>query len=99
MNKLYEATLADESLVAIPGPPLEPWMSKSDDEYHEGAYQRVVPANFAGDSDDIFMRSVISTYAQEGKDCEEDAEGALINCKPTGVFTLTKSGGKALASE
>lgn len=99
MNKLYEATLADESLLAIPGPALEPWMSKSDDEYHEGAYQRVVPANFAGDSDDIFMRSVISTYAQEQTECDEDADGEPINCKPSGVFTLNKSAAKALAAE
>merc|ERR1712178_577982 len=87
------------SLVAIPGPPLEPWMSKTDDEYHEGAYQRVIPANFAGDSDDIFMRSVVTNYAQEGADCDELEDGSLVNCKPTGVFTLNKSAAKALMTE
>ena len=94
--KLYEATAAQEEydLVQVPGAPYEAWMDDGGE-----TYARVVPANFAGDADDIFMRSVLSTYAQEGKDCEEDADGALINCKPTGVFTLTKSGGKALASE
>merc|ERR1719409_1143908 len=62
-------------------------------------YTRVVPAHFAGDGDDIFMRSVIENYAQEGSDCEEDEDEELINCKPTGVFSLSKSGARALATE
>ena len=55
-----------------------------------GAYDRVTPARFAADSDDIFMRSVIQNYAQEGS--WKDGE-------PTGVFTLTESSAKALAME
>ena len=55
-----------------------------------GAYDRVTPARFAADSDDIFMRSVIQNYAQEGS--WKDGE-------PTGVFTLTESSAKALAKE
>merc|ERR1712167_268011 len=30
------------------------------------SYARVIPARFSGDSDDIFMRSVLSNYAIEG---------------------------------
>ena len=55
-----------------------------------GAYDRVTPARFAADSDDIFMRSVIQNYAQEGS--WKDGE-------PTGVFTLTQSSAEALAQE
>jgi hypothetical protein len=87
----------ESELVMAPGAPYEPWMSH--DDPHEGEYQRSAPANFAGDSDDIFMRSVIMNYAQEGSDCDELDDGSLVNCKPTGVFTLTKSGAKALMSE
>ena len=96
--KLYEATaeMEDNDFVQVPGAPYEPWMS---DDEPGAAYTRVVPANFAGDGDDIFMRSVISTYAQEGSDCDELEDGTLANCKPTGQFTLNKSGAKALASE
>ena len=55
-----------------------------------GAYSRVTPARFSGDSDDIFMRSVIQNYAQEG---------ATDGGEPTGVFTLSESSAKALAME
>merc|ERR1719352_527393 len=55
-----------------------------------GAYSRVTPERFSADSDDIFMRSVIQNYAQEGMD--KDGE-------PTAVFTLTESSSKALAQE
>ena len=55
-----------------------------------GAYSRVTPERFSADSDDIFMRSVIQNYAQEG---------ATKDGEPTGVFTLTESSSKALAME
>ena len=55
-----------------------------------GTYERVTPARFAADNDDIFMRSVIQNYAQEGS--WKDGE-------PTGVFTLTESSARALAQE
>ena len=32
-----------------------------------GTYERVMPANYGGDADDIFMRSVIHNYALELK--------------------------------
>ena len=55
-----------------------------------GAYARATPARFSADSDDIFMRSVIQNYAQEGE--AKDGNG-------NGVFTLTQSSAKALAQE
>ena len=55
-----------------------------------GVYNRVIPARFEADSDDIFMRSVLNSYAQEGA----DKDGT-----PTGVFTLSESSAKALAQE
>merc|ERR1712195_401140 len=53
-----------------------------------GVYDRATPARFSADNDDIFMRSVIQNYAQEGS--WKDGE-------PTGVFTLTESSARALA--
>ena len=55
-----------------------------------GAYNRVTPERFSADSDDIFIRSVIQNYAQEG---------ATKEGEPTGVFTLTESSARALAME
>ena len=55
-----------------------------------GVYNRVIPTRFSADSDDIFMRSVLESYAQEG---------ATKDGTPTGVFTLTESSAKALAQE
>jgi len=53
-------------------------------------YEIVVPARFAADSDDIFMRSMIQNYAVEG----QNDDGA-----PNGNFFLTESGAKAAPRE
>merc|ERR1712195_12907 len=55
-----------------------------------GDYNRVIPARFAADSDDIFMRSVISSYAREKTDKDD---------KPLGQFYLKEGDAKALAQE
>ena len=55
-----------------------------------GEYKRVVPARFAADDDDIFMRSMIKNYADEGK----NKDGS-----PNGSFTLTEAATRAAASE
>merc|ERR1711990_190481 len=70
-----------------PGPPYQPGQSGM---LGGGTYERVTPARFSADSDDIFMRSVIQNYAQEGS--WKDGE-------PTGVFTLSESSARALAQE
>ena len=83
------ALFAAVSAVTISGdpPPFQPGQSG---KLGGGAYNRVTPARFSADSDDIFMRSVIQNYAQEAG----TPEGV-----PTGVFTLTESSARALAME
>ena len=56
----------------------------------KGGYDRVTPARFAGDSDDIFMRSMINQYALEGK----NKDGS-----PSGQFWMTEAGARAASSE
>ena len=58
-------------------------------------YERVAPEHFASGEDDLFMRSMIMNYADEGKLCDEEGK----NCKPTGVFTLTEAATRAAAAE
>ena len=53
-------------------------------------YERVPPEHFAAGTDDLFMRSMIMNYAQEGK----DKEGA-----PNGQFFMTAAQTKAAAAE
>jgi hypothetical protein len=53
-------------------------------------YERVPPANFATGGDDIFMRSMIMAYADEGK----NKDGS-----PNGVFTMTEGACRAASSE
>ena len=91
--------LTSALIVRVPGKPLEPWDSSYDDD---STYTRVVPPYYAADSDDIFMRSVITNYAQEQTDCDDvgtDGDVNLVNCKPTGVFTLNKKAASSLAKE
>jgi hypothetical protein len=56
----------------------------------EGSYERVTPPRFAADDDDIFMRSMIEQYAQEGK----NKDGS-----PNGQFSLTEAAARAASSE
>ena len=53
-------------------------------------YERKIPEQFATGADDLFMRSMISNYAREGK--TEDGE-------PNGVFSLTEASTRAAAAE
>jgi len=57
----------------------------------DGKYERKVTSNFATDSDDIFMRSMISKYAHEKRtSIEELDDGSKIGGEPTGSFWLAK---------
>ena len=57
----------------------------------DGKYERVVTSNFASDSDDIFMRSMITKYAHEKRTpIEELDDGTKIGGEPTGSFWLGK---------
>ena len=58
-----------------------------------GEYKRVIPARFAEDTDDIFMRSVIQDFSTEGEVGSGPKEG-----EPTGVFTLNEAQAKAVGS-
>jgi len=53
-------------------------------------YERVVPTNFADASDDLFMRSMIKTYALEGK----NKDGS-----PNGQFYMDEATTRAAAGE
>ena len=71
--------------------------SSSDDEdiqmgdYRPGApYDRVIPERFTADSDDLFIRSMLKTYAVEVADKED---------VPTGVFIMDKAAARAAATE
>ena len=55
-----------------------------------GGYERAITSHFSADSDDIFMRSMIKTYALEGK----NKDGS-----PSGAFFLDQAGARAAASE
>ncbi len=63
------------------------WDSVKDED--EG-YHRAIPAYFAGDGDDLFMRSMIKTYALEGK----NKDGS-----PNGNFVMDEATTRAAASE
>lgn len=60
--------------------------------YESGSdyYERQVPDKFSNDSDDLLMRSAISTYAVEGKG---------DNGGPNGKFFITRAGMNGLADE
>ena len=55
-----------------------------------GGYERVVPARFATDADDIFMRSMIEQYALEQK----NKDGT-----PSGKFWMDEAGTRAASRE
>jgi hypothetical protein len=59
-------------------------------------YERVIPARFAADDDDIFMRSMIANYAVEAKTPKTDSDDGGA---PTGKFWMTKTGAYAAAQE
>merc|ERR1719353_1489931 len=57
----------------------------------DGKYERKVTSNFASDSDDIFMRSMITKYAHEKRTpIEELDDGTKIGGEPTGSFWMGK---------
>jgi len=88
---------ADEAAVQ-----LDKWYTLFEDsnpDVGDHGYQRATTPRFSADSDDIFMRSMIQQYAVEAGDCDEDADGNEVNCKPSGKFWMSKSGAMAAAQE
>ena len=54
-------------------------------------YERIITPNFSSDTDDIFMRSMITKYAHEKRtSIEELDDGTKIGGEPTGVFMMGK---------
>ena len=70
----------------------EPKYFGAGDSGEKGAdsYERVVPPRFAADSDDIFMRSMITNFAVEG----QNKDGS-----PNGDFWMTESAAKQAEKE
>ena len=56
----------------------------------DAKYTRVIPDRFSADADDLFMRSMVKTYALEGK----NKDGS-----PNGNFVMDEAGTRAAARE
>merc|ERR1712086_923534 len=59
------------------------------DSGRASGYTRVIPERFSSDSDDLFIRSMISSYATEGENKDGSSDG---------VFTMTDAQAKATAT-
>merc|ERR1711934_952116 len=74
-----------------PTPPYNAWESIKDGA-EDGKYERVVTPHFSADSDDIFMRSMISKYAvEERTDHDVLDDGTKVGGEPTGKFWMTQA--------
>ena len=64
----------------------------------KAGYARKIPDRFSADSDDLFMRSMLTTYATEEETAEDKATG-YAGGEPSGTFTMTEAQAKAAAVE
>ena len=63
-------------------------------------YERVITPRFSADTDDIFMRSMITTYAHEEKsEVVEHDDGTKTGGEPTGRFWMNKDDATLAAKE
>ena len=63
-------------------------------------YERVITPRFSQDTDDIFMRSMIATYAHEEKsEVKEHDDGTKTGGEPTGRFWMSKDDATSAARE
>lgn len=63
-------------------------------------YERVITPRFSADTDDIFMRSMIATYAHEEKsEVVEHDNGTKTGGEPTGKFWMSKDDATLAARE
>ena len=63
-------------------------------------YERIIPERFSKDTDDIFMRSMIKTYAHEEKSkVVEHDDGTKTGGEPTGRFWMNKEDALSAARE
>ena len=55
----------------------------------DGHYERIITPNFSTDTDDLFMRSMITNYAHEQRTpLEELDDGTRVGGEPTGSFWM-----------
>jgi hypothetical protein len=73
---------------------LDDWHPGQHETLGASAYERVIPARFSSDDDDIFMRSMYNNYAID-KDCAGKDEDPY----PCGKFVMNESTMRAAASE
>ena len=69
---------------------------------YDGAhfYERQIPERFSKDTDDIFMRSMITAYAHEEKSkVVEHDDGTKTGGEPTGKFWMNKEDALSAARE
>ena len=63
-------------------------------------YERVITPRFSQDTDDLFMRSMIATYAHEEKsEIKEHDDGTKSGGEPTGRFWMNKEDAMSAARE
>ena len=63
-------------------------------------YERVITPRFSQDTDDLFMRSMIATYAHEEKsEIKEHDDGTKTGGEPTGRFWMSKEDAMSAARE
>ena len=63
-------------------------------------YERVITPRFSADTDDLFMRSMIETYAHEEKsEVVEHDNGTKTGGEPTGRFWMNKDDAMLAAKE
>ena len=73
----------------------QPWESRDEPG---AAYTRKIPAKYKKDGGgDVFVGSMIKTYAVEEKACDDPSLGG--ECTPTGNFFVMKSSAKMAAKE
>jgi len=68
---------------------------------HEATYyERVTPARFSADTDDIFMRSMIEQYAlEERTKVVEHSDGLKTGGEPSGKFWMNQASALAASKE
>ena len=73
---------------------IDGWLPGQHETLGASSYERVFPARFSSDDDDIFMRSMYKNYAID-KNCADKDEDP----RPCGKFVMNESTMRAAASE
>ena len=73
---------------------LDDWHPGQHETLGASAYERVIPARFSSDDDDIFMRSMYNNYA-----IDKNCAGKKEDPRPCGNFVMNAATSRAAASE